>query len=238
MKISSKWWHFNFQCSLCREISPWLMLCHLFLAWNITHILHSHFTGIETIHHSDVTMGAIASQINSLTSVYSTVYSDADQREHQSSASLAFVHGIHRWLVNSLQKWPVLRIMFPFDDVIMQMMLVTQPWIIWLNKFIWRWWNHWTNIIKQNRLHMYCRCTALDTYLFISVRFGLTCQFHPKFMERLHRKSTIKKMGKFIHNGWLKCNKTKHNKSLCIVYGMHCGWLSFNTDVTYIGRDL
>ena len=34
-------------------------------------------------------MGAIASQITSLTIVYSTVYSDADQRKHQSSASLA-----------------------------------------------------------------------------------------------------------------------------------------------------
>ena len=41
-------------------------------------------------------MTTIASQITSLTVVYSTVYSDADQRKHQSSASLAFVWGIHR----------------------------------------------------------------------------------------------------------------------------------------------
>ena len=41
-------------------------------------------------HHGDVIMGAIASQITSLTIVYSTVYSDADQRKHQSSASLVF----------------------------------------------------------------------------------------------------------------------------------------------------
>ena len=41
-------------------------------------------------------MSMIASQITSLTIVYSTVYSDADQRKHQSSASLAFVWGIHR----------------------------------------------------------------------------------------------------------------------------------------------
>ena len=47
-------------------------------------------------HYDDVIMGAIASQISSLTDVYSTVYSDADQRKHQSSASLAFVWGIHR----------------------------------------------------------------------------------------------------------------------------------------------
>ena len=39
-------------------------------------------------------MGAIASQIPSLTIVYSTVYSDADQRKHQRAASLAFVRGI------------------------------------------------------------------------------------------------------------------------------------------------
>ena len=47
-------------------------------------------------HYGDVIIGAIASQITSLAIVYSTVYSDADQRKHQSSASLAFVRGIHR----------------------------------------------------------------------------------------------------------------------------------------------
>ena len=70
-------------------------------------------------HYGDVIMGAIASQITSLTIVYSTVYSDADQRKHQCSASLAFVRGIHRGPVNSPHKWPVTRKMYPFDDVIM-----------------------------------------------------------------------------------------------------------------------
>ena len=64
-------------------------------------------------------MGAIASQITSLAIIYWTVYSDADQRKKQSSASLAFVRGIHRGPVNSPHKWPVTRKMFPFDDVIM-----------------------------------------------------------------------------------------------------------------------
>ena len=41
-------------------------------------------------------MGMIASQITSLTIVYSAIYSDEDQRKHQSSASLALVRGIHR----------------------------------------------------------------------------------------------------------------------------------------------
>ena len=61
-------------------------------------------------------MGAMASQITSLTIVYSIVYSGAGQRKHQSSASLAFVQGIHRWPVNSPHKGPVTRKMFPFDD--------------------------------------------------------------------------------------------------------------------------
>ena len=69
-------------------------------------------------HYGDVIMGAIASQITSLTIVYSTVYSDADQRKHQNSTSLAFVRGINRGPVNSPHKWPVTRKMFPFDDVI------------------------------------------------------------------------------------------------------------------------
>ena len=64
-------------------------------------------------------MSPMASQITSLTIVYSTVYSGADQRKHQSSASLVFVWGIHRWPVNSPQKWPVTQKMFPFDDDIM-----------------------------------------------------------------------------------------------------------------------
>ena len=70
-------------------------------------------------HYDDVIMGAIASQITSLTIVYTTVYSDADHRKHQSSVSLAFVRGIHRRPVNSPHKGPVTWKMFPFDDVIM-----------------------------------------------------------------------------------------------------------------------
>ena len=74
---------------------------------------------IALIHYGDVIMGAIASQITSLTIVYSIVYSDTDQRNREISVSLAFVRGIHRGPVNSPHKWPVTRKMFPFDDVIM-----------------------------------------------------------------------------------------------------------------------
>ena len=91
------------------------------LVWiSITYTLQDYFTGTNRacFHYNDVIMGAMASQITSPTVVYSTVYSGADQRKHQRSASLAFVRGIHRWPVNSPRKWPVTRNMFPFDDVI------------------------------------------------------------------------------------------------------------------------
>ena len=77
---------------------------------------------VAWIHYNDVIMSAMAmaSQITSITNVYSTVHSGANQSKHQSSASLASVRGIHRWPVNSPHKEPVTRKMFPFADVILQ----------------------------------------------------------------------------------------------------------------------
>ena len=68
-------------------------------------------------------MSALAFHNTSLTIVYTTVYSGADQRKHKSSASLAFVRGIHREPVNAPHKGPVARKMFPFDDVSMSLSL-------------------------------------------------------------------------------------------------------------------
>ena len=65
-------------------------------------------------HYSDVIISGIASQITGVSIVYQNVCSGADQRRHQSSASLAFVRGIHR---------TVTRKMFPFDDVIIAIMI-------------------------------------------------------------------------------------------------------------------
>ena len=61
----------------------------------VTHKLMVRDTHIHS-HYDDVIMTMVASQITSLTVVYSIVYSGVDQRKHQSSASLAFVRGIHR----------------------------------------------------------------------------------------------------------------------------------------------
>ena len=99
-------------------------------------------------------MGAIASQITSLTIVYSIVCSDADQRKHQSSASLAFVRGIHRGPVNSPHKWPVRRKMFPFDDVIMCRYLHPLCHHLWCN-------------MKQNhKVYMNLTCSKLRPWTY------------------------------------------------------------------------
>ena len=79
-------------------------------AYNIAAIL-------SCLYYNDVILSAMASQITGLTIICSTVYSDADQRKYQSSASLAFVWGVNWWPVNSPHKGAVTRKMFPFDDV-------------------------------------------------------------------------------------------------------------------------
>ena len=65
-------------------------------ARHTNHLAVNHAASINEYYYDDVIMTTLASQITSLTVVYSTVHSDADQRKHQSSASLAFVWGIHR----------------------------------------------------------------------------------------------------------------------------------------------
>ena len=113
----------------------WFKLCHVCV---IT-VHPQNYTTIRTLwcfvtfwsilsHCSDVIMDAMASQITSLTSVYSIVYTGADQRKHQSSVSLVFVRGIHRSPVNSPHKWPVTQKIFPFDDVIMHTDLCHWHW--------------------------------------------------------------------------------------------------------------
>ena len=82
---------------------------------------------VMVLHYDDVIMTTMASQITSLTVVYSTIYSDAVQRKHQSSASLALCVGNSPRTVNSPHKGPVTRKMFPFDDVIMAGRAHTKP---------------------------------------------------------------------------------------------------------------
>ena len=78
-----------------------------------------HLFQLTRCHYNDVIMSVMASQITGVSIVLSTVCPGADQRRHQSSASLDFVRGIHRWPMDSPHKGPVTRKMSPFDDVIM-----------------------------------------------------------------------------------------------------------------------
>ena len=102
-------------------------------------------------------MSAMASQITSLTIVYSTVYSDTYQRKHQCSALLAFVRGIHRWPVNSSHKGPVTRKMFPLDDVIM--------W--WL--FHRRLYDHASTPTSKNRPEKHICCNCVNPHRFVHI---------------------------------------------------------------------
>ena len=74
---------------------------------------------LHSLYYSDVIMSATASKFTGVSMVCSTYSSAANQRKHQSSASLAFVRGIHPWPVNSPHKGTATRKMFLFDDVIM-----------------------------------------------------------------------------------------------------------------------
>ena len=82
-------------CSYISE-SSWETLCRTWITISGKLPVGPQAIPWTIIHYDDVIMTTIASQITSRTSVYSTVYSDPDQRKHQSSASLAFVWGIHR----------------------------------------------------------------------------------------------------------------------------------------------
>ena len=64
-------------------------------------------------HQNDVIMSAMAFQITGVSMVCSTVFWSADQKRHQSIASLAFARGIYRWPVNSPHKGQVTQKMFP-----------------------------------------------------------------------------------------------------------------------------
>ena len=135
------------QGSMIIQFSGWIELTRLHVElcilggngctwlWVIFCVYH----GKILVHHSDIMIGVIASQITSLMIVYSTIYSGADQGKHQSSASLVFVWGIHRGPGNSRHKRPVTRKMFPFDNVIMQWEKTLHTLLAW-SKTIYRKW--------------------------------------------------------------------------------------------------
>ena len=88
-------------------------------------------------HYDDVMMSAMASQITSLTIAYSGVYSGADQRKHQSSASLAFVRGI-LYIIDSLRNQVMCRcdiFLFYQPGQAVEKLLSVEVWE-WISYFI------------------------------------------------------------------------------------------------------
>ena len=155
--------HLKMSFAICRPFSS----SYNVLIYIVVHVTWSS----DWDHYDDVIMTMLASQITSLTVVYSIVYSDVNQRKHQSSASLAFVREIHRGPVNFPHKWPVTRKMFPFDDVIMWIVLLTYycmnivlPMYLYAAP-VWLWWYDvlWWDLVKSrsreidsldNRFHL------------------------------------------------------------------------------------
>ena len=107
-----KWKHFPRYWPFVREFTG--LRCSVFIVANLWALICFIVYTLEWRHNEHD-----GSQITGVSIVCSVGCSGADQRKHQSSASLAFVIVIHRWPVNSLNKGPVTRKMFPFDDVIM-----------------------------------------------------------------------------------------------------------------------
>ena len=107
---------------------------------------------VNILHYSDVVMSAMAPQITGVTIVYSTVCTGADQRKHQSSASLALLRGNHRWPMNSPHKGPGTRKIFSFDDVIMCLISnvssMRRAWISVTHCII-------KNVLKNSRSYVY-----------------------------------------------------------------------------------
>ena len=168
-------------------------------------------------------MGAIASQITNLRIVFSNVYSDADQRKHQSSASQAFVRGIHRWPVNSPHKWPVTQKMFPFDDIKMGLSFVrvwgenylyhncTTLTVLWfctttmslngdIHHGLWLWNDFFrTAFIMINVAAIICLCqTNIVTWLFHVRTMYFGYEYVQKVAESAH--THIQLNGTFIHD--------------------------------------
>ena len=136
-------------------------------------------------HYSDVIMSAIASQITAASILFLTVCSDANQRKHQWSASLAFhddvikwkhfqrywpfVRGIHRSPVNSPHQGPVTR-----PDLRLNKRLSKQScgwWFETLSRPLWRHRNGEGN-------SPYC-----DTFPAQSASNGKTVSFHDVIMR-------------------------------------------------------
>ena len=119
------YWSFNI-CSLgtsirgdssimnFRVITTW---CRFADCWFIISEVHK-------THYSDVMMNPMASLTTGVSIASSAVCSGTNKKNIK--VLRYWPLWIHRWPVNSPYKWPVMRKMFPFDDVIMHSLTLSQ----------------------------------------------------------------------------------------------------------------
>ena len=137
---------------ICRDVrnafieTDWIV--NFAKSWYISRIMHTFF----------ILMSAMASLITDV-SIVTTVCWGADQRKHQSCASLGFVRGIHR----SSHKWPVTRKMFSFDDVIMTKQTKTETCTYFKG---WDAQKQWTFLWTTFKITILARLTANTRRLF------------------------------------------------------------------------
>ena len=149
-----------------------------------------------TQHYSDVIMGSMASQIISLAIVYSTVYSGADQRKHQRTASLAFVRGIHRWPVNSPHKGPVTR-----------KILMTSS---------------WENAYNPHRM-WWCISTATTYFLEFDIESDIGVH-HPLLFSRAKQRAILQLCSTVFNYNGQKQLDTTEPKTVFRILKFHRGW--------------
>ena len=130
-----------------------------------------------------------------------TFIQSADQRKHQSSTSLAFAWGVHRWPLNSLHKGPVTRKTFPFDDVIM---------IMFYFDF---------SPCLSAKLH-YSLCNKilfLIWFLLASILSTVSEQIFTKWLNCRHCVAVVVENVNFLCSQWRKCRQ--HDKSMTLNLG-------------------
>ena len=145
------------------------------------------FTRLITYHCWDFKLANLVTlRLECLTIVYSTIYSGADQRIHQSSTSLAFVGWIHRWQVNCPHKGWITRKMFPFDYVIMVAEILHWThrisseiycnWVPMANA----WYSKWSTVVscaklKDNLVEMYALLNGQYYNICVQFVYSLWC---------------------------------------------------------------
>ena len=129
-------------------------------------------------------MTTMASQITSLTVVYATVYSDADERKHQSSASLAFVWGIHRDRWIRRRNGQLRRKCFH---------LMTSSWVVWHG-----------NLFRITNPFMPRNRQSLDSLLIKAQQYG-TFMFSLLLKTPFEQTIGLSVLGNVVNVMWRQC---------------------------------